>query len=182
MYGGLLLLPLYLQLTAGQDVLETGFMLLAMGLGTAVALYFGGMLTDYYSAGPVTIAGSLLLVITTIPFVFVSRFSITTLVVLLVVRGIGLALAQMPAYTAAYASVTNAQMGDAATVVNITQRIGGAIGAIGLVIILAQIGGRNSPAAYTWAFGMLTVFSVCSIATGMMLKKYGAIDSGSAKA
>src|SRR5699024_9424530 len=27
MYGGLLLLPLYLQLTAGQDVLETGFML-----------------------------------------------------------------------------------------------------------------------------------------------------------
>ena len=96
-------------------------MLLAMGLGTAVALYFGGVLTDYYSAGPVTIAGSLLLVITTIPFVFVSKFSITILIIILVVRGVGIALAQMPAYTAAYASVTTTQMGDAATVVNITQ-------------------------------------------------------------
>src|SRR5699024_6649373 len=139
MYGGLLLLPLSFQLTAGQDVLETGFMLLAMGLGTAVALYFGGMLTDYYSAGPVTIAGSGLLVISTIPFLFVSHFSVTVLIIILVVRGVGIALAQMPAYTAAYASVTNEQMGDAATVVNITQRIGGAIGAIGLVIILAQL-------------------------------------------
>ncbi|MEX0928697.1 MAG: DHA2 family efflux MFS transporter permease subunit [Balneolales bacterium] len=156
MYGGLLLLPLYLQLTAGQDVLETGFMLLAMGLGTAVALYFGGMLTDYYSAGPVTVAGAFLLVITTVPFMFVAEFSIPILVLLLVIRGIGLALAQMPAYTAAYASVTDEQMGDAATVVNITQRIGGAIGAIGLVIILAQLGGSNSSDAYIWAFGGLT--------------------------
>src|SRR5690625_561627 len=114
MYGGLLLLPLYLQLTAGQDVLQTGLMLLAMGLGTAVALYFGGMLTDYYSAGPVTIAGAGLLVVTTVPFLFVSHFSITILIIILVVRGIGIALAQMPAYTAAYASVTNEQMGDAA--------------------------------------------------------------------
>src|SRR5699024_6351302 len=144
MYGGLLLLPLYLQLTAGQDVLETGFMLLAMGLGTAVALYFGGMLTDYYSADPVTVAGSILLAITTVPFMFVAKFSLTMLVFLLVIRGIGLALAQMPAYTAAYTSVTDDQMGDAATVVNIAQRIGRDIGAAGLVIIHAQLRGRDS--------------------------------------
>lgn len=172
MYGGLLLLPLYLQLTAGQDVLETGFMLLAMGLGTAVALYFGGMLTDYYSAGPVTVAGSILLVVATAPFIFVAKFSITMLVLLLIIRGIGLALAQMPAYTAAYASVTDEQMGDAATVVNITQRIGGAIGAVGLVIILAQLGGRNSLDAYIWAFGVLTILSICTIITGALIKKY----------
>lgn len=172
MYGGLLLLPLYLQLTAGQDVLETGFMLLAMGLGTAVALYFGGMLTDYYSAGPVTIAGSILLVITTAPFLFVAKFSMTILILLLVVRGIGLALAQMPAYTAAYASVTDEQMGDAATLVNITQRIGGAIGAVGLVIILAQLGSRNSLGAYTWAFGVLTLVSIFTIVTGAFIEKY----------
>ncbi|OBX33888.1 hypothetical protein A8U91_02931 [Halomonas elongata] len=47
---------------------------------------------------------------------------------LLVVRGAGLALAQMPAMTAAYTSVTRAQMGDATTIVNVVQRTGGALG------------------------------------------------------
>ena len=173
MYGGLLLIPLWLQLSAGQTVVEAGFMLLAMGLGTAVALYFGGMLTDYYSAGPVTLAGAGLLFVTTVPFLFYSTFSITVLVLLLVVRGIGLALAQMPAYTAAYASVTSEQMGDAATVINITQRIGGAIGAIGLVVILAQLGGEGSTAAYVWAFGALTAISLLTIGTGVLLQRHG---------
>jgi len=172
MYGGLLLLPLYLQLIAGQNILETGFMLLAMGLGSAIALYFGGMLTDYYSAGPVTIAGAALLVVSTVPFLVVSHFSITILVIILVIRGIGIALAQMPAYTAAYASVTNDQMGDAATLVNITQRIGGAIGAIGLVIILAQFSGRSSSTAYIWAFSALLIISVFTIITGALLQRY----------
>src|SRR5699024_3617757 len=172
MYGGLLLLPLYLQLIAGQNILETGFMLLAMGLCSAIALYFGGMLTDYYSAGPVTIAGAALLVVSTVPFLVVSHFSITILVIILVIRGIGIALAQMPAYTAAYASVTNDQMGDAATLVNITQRIGGAIGAIGLVIILAQFSGRSSSTAYIWAFSALLIISVFTIITGALLQRY----------
>lgn len=43
----------------------------------------------------------------------------TMLVLLLVIRGIGLALAPMAAYTAAYASISDEQMDDAATVVNI---------------------------------------------------------------
>lgn len=170
MYGGLLLIPLYLQLMAGQDTIEAGLMLLAMGLGTAVALYFGGMLTDRYSAGSVTLAGAVLLFISTMPFLFFSTFSLITLIIVLVIRGIGLALAQMPAYTAAYASVTDKQIGDAATLVNIVQRIGGAIGAIGLVIALAQSGGRTSPIAYTWVFGILTGVSLLTMATGLKLK------------
>lgn len=172
MYGGLLLLPLYLQLIAGQNILETGLMLLAMGLGSAIALYFGGMLTDYYSAGPVTIAGAGLLIVSTIPFLVASHFSITVLIIILVIRGVGIALAQMPAYTAAYASVTDEQMGDAATLVNITQRIGGAIGAVGLVIILAQFSGRSSSTAYTWAFVALFIISIFTIITGALLQKY----------
>lgn len=171
MYGGLLLLPLYLQLMAGQDTIEAGLMLLAMGLGTAVALYFGGMLTDRYSAGPVTLAGAALLLVSTVPFLFFNTFSITTLIIVLVARGVGLALAQMPAYTAAYASVTDKQMGDAATLVNIVQRIGGAVGAIGLVITLAQFGGRTDTAAYTWAFGILAGVSLLTIVTGLKLKQ-----------
>lgn len=46
MYRGLLLLPLYLQLAAGRDAGATGLLLLAMGLGSALALTVASTLTD----------------------------------------------------------------------------------------------------------------------------------------
>jgi len=128
MYGGLLLLPLYLQLAAGRDTAETGLLLLAMGLGSAVALPLAGTLTDRHGAGPVTLVGAGLLAVTTVPFLLPGAFlspgtlSSTVLGLILVVRGTGMALAQMPAMTAAYGSVAADEMGDAATLVNIVQR------------------------------------------------------------
>ena len=74
MYGGLLLLPLYLQLAAGRDTAETGLWLLAMGLGSAVALPLAGTLTDRYGAGSVTLAGAGLLAVTTVPFLLPGAF------------------------------------------------------------------------------------------------------------
>lgn len=75
-----------------------------------------------------------LLVVTTVPFLLPGAFlapgpfATTALVQVHVARGTGM-LAQMPAMTAAYASVAADRMGDAATLVNIAQRLGGAIGA-----------------------------------------------------
>ncbi|AXB48012.1 DHA2 family efflux MFS transporter permease subunit [Amycolatopsis albispora] len=160
MYAGLLLLPLFLQLDAGLDSTATGLQLLAMGLGSAGALYFGGALTDRHGAGLVTLAGAVLLVVTTLPFLL--PLPVPVLTALLVVRGAALALAQLPATTAAYASVTADRLGDATTLVNIVQRAGGAIGAAGIAVLLTQSG-------YGWGFGALAVLSGLTVASAAVL-------------
>lgn len=172
MFGGLLLLPLYLQLAEGRDGTQTGLMLLAMGLGSAVALPVSGALTDRYGARPVVLTGAGLLIITTAPFLFAHTLPTTALVLILVARGIGLAFAQMPATTVAYASVAAEQIGDAATLVNIVQRVGGAIGAAGLVIALAQSGGTDSPNAYAGAFASLATISTFTLISATMLRSH----------
>jgi EmrB/QacA subfamily drug resistance transporter len=175
MYGRLLLLPLYFQLVAGRDIAETGMLLLAMGLGSALALPLAGTLTDRHGAGPVTLAGAGLLVVTVVPFLlpgaFASSGALATLalVLILVARGIGMALAQMPAMTAAYASAAAAEMGDAATLINIVQRVGGAIGAAGVVVTLARTGGAD---AYGRAFALLAAVSILTVASGGLLRRH----------
>ena len=50
MYGGLLLIPLYLQGRLHQSPADAGLMLLMMGLGSAVVLPLAGRLTDRHRA------------------------------------------------------------------------------------------------------------------------------------
>src|SRR5690606_39608108 len=57
MYAGLLLIPLYLQLVAGQTLPETGLWILVMGLGSAFVLPVAGALTDRFGARLVVTMG-----------------------------------------------------------------------------------------------------------------------------
>lgn len=170
MFGGLLLLPLYLQLIGGQSTTETGFLLFAMGVGSALALPVGGTLTDHYGAGIVTLVGGVLLFVTTIPFLLPGLLATSFVVPVLVVRGVGMALSQMPAMTAAYASASAEEMGDASTLVNMVQRTGGALGAGGVVIILTQAGGKTSASAYFPVFGTLAALAVLTVVAAVILQ------------
>ncbi|MEV6712576.1 DHA2 family efflux MFS transporter permease subunit [Lentzea sp. NPDC051208] len=173
MYGGLLVLPLYLQLQLGWNSAETGAALLAMGAGSAVALYIGGVLTDRCGAGSVTVVGAVLLVTSTVPFLVPASVPSPVLLAVLLVRGVGLAWAQMPATTAAYAAAGADRIGDASTLVNIVQRVGGALGAAGLVVVLSQTAGEQ---AYVWAFAVLTVLAVSTVASAMILWRGAAVE------
>ena len=160
MYGGLLLLPIFLQRSLGQTPTEAGLMLMAMGLGSAIILPVAGALTDRYGPRRISLAGAGLLILTTIPFVCPVPLVFAAVVILLAARGAALALAQMPAITAAYNAVDEAETGDAATLINIGQRLGGALGAIAMVAVIEQFGGSASVTAYQIAFGALVVISV----------------------
>ena len=81
-----------------------------------------------------------------------------------------MALAQMPAMTAAYGSVAADEMGDAATLVNIVQRVGGALGAVGVVVTLARAGGGAS--AYGWAFALLAAVSILTLVSAAILRRH----------
>jgi EmrB/QacA subfamily drug resistance transporter len=159
MYGGLLLLPIYLQRSLGQTPTEAGLMLMAMGLGSACMLPAAGALTDRHGPRGVSLTGCGLLVLATIPFVTSEPFVLPAIVLILVIRGAGLALAQMPAITAAYGEVDDARTANAATLINIAQRLGGALGAIAMVAALEQFSVSASGTSYQVAFGALIAIS-----------------------
>ncbi|WMT92593.1 hypothetical protein [Pelagibacterium sp. H642] len=79
----------------------------------------------------------------------------------------------MPAITAAYGEVDKTETHDAATLINIAQRLGGAIGAIAVVAVIEQIGVSAPGTAYRIAFGTLVVISAGALfpATRIALPK-----------
>lgn len=162
-YGGLLLLPLYLHLLADLTVTTTG-LLLVMGLGSAAALYPAGAATDRHGPGPITLTGTALLSASTAALLLPGVPPIPVLATILLLRGAAIAWAQMPAVTAAYTTARPEQVGDAAAPVNITQRVGGALAAAILVSTLTHTGGPTSTHAYTWAFTILTALSLAALA------------------
>src|SRR5690606_24342283 len=89
MYGGLLLLPIFLQRSVGQTPTEAGFMLLAMGLGSAFVLPVAGTLTDRFGPKRVSLAGGALLTLTTVPFLSSAPLIFGVVAALLVARGAG---------------------------------------------------------------------------------------------
>lgn len=159
MYGGLLLLPIFLQQSVGQTPSGAGFLLMAMGLSSALVLPIAGRLTDRFGPKRISLAGGALLTLATLPFISSTSLAFGLIMALLIARGAGLALAQMPAITAAYGEVDKSGTSDAATVINIAQRIGGAIGAITVVAIVERFGASTSGAQYRIAFGMLVILS-----------------------
>ncbi|WP_149196286.1 DHA2 family efflux MFS transporter permease subunit [Luteimonas suaedae] len=158
LYAGLLLLPLYLR-ALGMQLGVIGGMLLAMGLGSALALPLAGRLTDRHGAGPVVLAGAGLLVATTLALLTSVVHDPRLLAFVLAVRGVGLAWAQMPAMTAAYGATDAARMGDATTLVNIVQRTGGALGAVAVVVALV----RSEEGGYAPAIVVLLALSALAL-------------------
>ena len=50
-FGGMLLLPLYLQVVRGESAMDTGLLLAPQGLGAMVAMPIAGRLTDRTGVG-----------------------------------------------------------------------------------------------------------------------------------
>ncbi len=90
-------------------MLATGLLLISMSVGTAAVMPFAGGLVDRFGGGIVSVAGGVATVATTLPFAILDTGADGILVpVLLVLRGMALALAVMPAATAAYKATSPA--------------------------------------------------------------------------
>lgn len=172
-YGGLLLIPIYLQLAGGFGPGQSGLFLLVMGLGAAISMPFAGLLADRFGGGRVAFSGGLLLVATTVAFLTLS-LSIQTLILILALRGIALAWLQIPSMTSAYELTDNRDMGDAAALVNIAQRVGGAVGAAILAIAIARFGdGSNALSeGFVMAFMLLTGISMATLLAATALARH----------
>jgi hypothetical protein len=118
----------------------------------------------------VAVAGNALAVATTVPFALLPGDAPAALLqALLLLRGIALGLALMPAMTAAFAAVDRDRLPDATTQVNIVMRVGGAVGGALLAVVLAGALPAGAEHAFHVAFWWLTAASVAALATAAWL-------------
>jgi MFS family permease len=93
--------------------------------------------------------------IATLPFALIgAHTSIPYLVVAMLIRGVGIGAAFMPAMTAAFASLERSELSDATPQLNVLQRIGGSIGTAVMAVILQRaLDGAHTLSAAASAYG-----------------------------
>jgi EmrB/QacA subfamily drug resistance transporter len=146
LFGAMILVPLYYQEVRHESVIVTGLLTGPQGLGMLLVMPFMGRMTERFGGGRVAIVGVAILSITTLPLAFVAaNTSILSISLILLVRGVGIGFAFVPAMSAAFASLRPDQLSDATPQLNVLQRIGGAIGTAVLAVVLQ----RASAGAHT---------------------------------
>jgi MFS family permease len=138
LFGGMLLLPLYLQEVHGYSPLETGLLLLPQAITAAVAMPLGGYLTDRIGPRPVVATGMVMLAGGGFLLAQIHPTSSNWLVVsALLLRGFAMGFSMMPSMAAAMARVPHHLSSSASSISNSLQRIGSSIGIAVLVTVLA---------------------------------------------
>jgi EmrB/QacA subfamily drug resistance transporter len=155
LFGGMILLPLYLQGVRHENVLDTGLLTAPQGLGAALVMPLAGKLADRMGGGPLTLFGVILTTVSTVPFGFVgAHTSLVWLSVAMFVRGMGIGFAFMPAMAAAFASLERSELSDATPQMNVLQRVGGSIGTAILAVVLQRaLVGTHDLAGQAGAYG-----------------------------
>jgi EmrB/QacA subfamily drug resistance transporter len=164
LFGAMILVPLYYQEVRGESVIVTGLLTGPQGLGMLLVMPLTGRLTQRLGGGKVAIGGVAFLALTTIPLAFVSpSTSIVAISLVLLLRGVGIGFAFVPAMSAAFASLRPDQLSDATPQLNVLQRIGGAIGTAVLAVVLQRASGGSHDVAvlakafdqaYWWSAGI----------------------------
>jgi EmrB/QacA subfamily drug resistance transporter len=155
LFGGMILLPLYWQGIRHESVLDTGLLTAPQGLGMAMIMPLAGRLTDRLGGGPLALFGVIVTTLATIPFGFIgAHTSVAGLSVAMLIRGMGIGFAFMPAMAAAFASLDRSELSDATPQLNVLQRTGGSIGTAVLAVILQRaLSGAHGVNGMAGAYG-----------------------------
>ncbi|MCA1655758.1 MAG: DHA2 family efflux MFS transporter permease subunit [Pseudonocardiaceae bacterium] len=137
LYGSGLLLPLYYQVVHSETPLAAGLLLIPQGVGVALMMPISGPLVDRGKAAAVVMVGLPLLALGFLTFTMSSAS--TNYVLLsasLLVMGMGAGCTMMPLISTMYKVVEPRAVPRATATMNITQRVGGAIGTALFAVVL----------------------------------------------
>jgi len=138
MFGGMLLIPLYLQQVHGWDAITTGLALLPQAAAAAIAMPLGGALTDRFGPRPVVATGVVMLAAGGVLLAQLHPDSGAGLLVgALAFRGFAMGFTMMPSNAAALARVPRRFASRASSITNTVQRVGSSVGIAILVTVLA---------------------------------------------
>jgi EmrB/QacA subfamily drug resistance transporter len=137
MFGGMLVLPLFLQNLRGLGAAESGVILMTQVLPMTVAMPVVGRLVDKFGARPIILLGLPLLALTTWQMGALDlSTSDTTIKWWLAARGCAMGLVMMPSMTAGLNAVPMQQMSRASSMSNVLRQVFGAFGTAIVVTIL----------------------------------------------
>jgi DHA2 family multidrug resistance protein len=139
MFGGMLVLPLFLQNLRGLGAAESGLILMTQVLPMTIAMPVVGRLVDKVGARPMIVIGLPLLALTTWQMSALDlSTSDTTIKWWLAARGASMGLVMMPSMTAGLNAVPLPQMSRASAMSNVMRQVFGAFGTAIVVTILQQ--------------------------------------------
>ncbi len=139
MFAGLFYLPLFLQSIRGMGAMETGLLMMPGALLSGAVMPITGRLYDRIGPRPLVVAGLLLLAGVTFLFHNLNLATASsTIVVWVMFRGMVMALANMPAQTAALADIPTELVGRASALTNIIARVASSFGISVLTSILTS--------------------------------------------
>jgi EmrB/QacA subfamily drug resistance transporter len=138
-FGGMLLLPLYLQVVRGETAMDTGLLLAPQGFGAMLAMPIAGRLTDKTGVGRIVPFG---LVAVALSFLGLTQLEADTtywlLGSLLFLMGVGMGFTMMPTFSGAMQTLRRAAIARASTTLNINQQVGASIGTAVLSVLLTH--------------------------------------------
>jgi EmrB/QacA subfamily drug resistance transporter len=177
LFGAMILLPLYFQEIRHQDAIDTGLLLIPQGIGGGVGMWLSGRATTRLGAGRTSAIGALIMIAGTIPYVAIGADTSYVLIELaMLVRGIGVGLAVMPAMTAAFGALEPEQVNDASPQLTVLQRVGGSLGTAVIAVVLQhQTTPVTSLSAAAAGFGstywwVMAVTLVALVPTAMLMR------------
>lgn len=137
MYAGLFYVPLFLQTIRGLGALQTGLLMMPGALASAVMMPIVGRLYDKIGPRVLVVFGLILLAVLTFDFHYLNlRTTWSTITLWIILRGLVMAFANMPAQTSALADIPNELIGRASAMTNIITRVASSFGIAILTTIL----------------------------------------------
>ena len=169
--GVLYLMPQFLQTVRGFDPLQSGLTTFPEALGVMVCVQF--VVRLYPRVGPrrlqliglvglAVVVGSMALVNLTTP-----QWQIT---VLMLFAGVSMGFVFLPTQTAAFATMPNAQLGQASALYNVGRQLGSATGVAGLSTVVAALGSDGlGPGLIAYRAGFFTAATFALLAAAVAL-------------
>lgn len=139
MFGGIFLIPLYMQTFRQFSAIQTGELMMPSGLAAAVMMPISGRLYDKIGAKALVIAGVTIIGFSTLLFNRISAdTAYTTIMYWLVLRSIGMGLAMMPSTNAGMSVVPTRNIGRASALNNVLRQVSGSFGVAVVSTLLSE--------------------------------------------
>lgn len=182
LFGAVILLPLYLQEIRGLGSLETGLALLPGGLAMGLLGPFIGRLFDRVGPLPLTVTGSVLMVVTLWQFSMLDAGTpVWWIITLHVLLSFGLALLFTPAFTTGLNPLPPHLYSHGSAIMSTSQQVAGAAGTALLVSIFAVVSASSGlVAGMSAAFLTATVIALAAVVLSAMMRKTEGVAPGHA--